>query len=126
MKNILKISAICTVLVVSCFLISACGGDAENFVQGNGQIDVTVTDSVTTLPLPNVQIQVRKISVTDPTIISSGTTDSTGKATFQETIGSDYYFTFTATGYVPQNYINNPVQPQISVTTNISVAMVPL
>jgi len=124
MKNILKIASICSLLIISCFLISACG--TEDFVQGNGQIDVNATNSVTGLPLAGVQVEVRKNSVTDPTVISSGTTDASGKATFQETIGTDYYFSFTATGFVPQNYVNNPVQPQLTTTTNVNVAMVPL
>jgi hypothetical protein len=112
-------------LIVACLLISACG-DTENFVQGNGQIDVTVTNSVTGLALPGVQIQVRKVSVTDPNVVSSGTTDAAGKATFQETIATDFYFTFTATGFTSQNYINNPVRPELTVTKTVNVAMVPL
>ena len=126
MKNLIKITAISSLLIIACLLISACGGDAENFVQGNGQIDVTVTNSATGLALPDVQIEVRKVSATDPTVVSRGTTDSSGKATFQETIATDYYFTFIATGYTTQNYINNPVRPELTVTKTVNVAMVPL
>jgi hypothetical protein len=126
MKNLIKITAVSTLLIITCLLISACGGDAENFVQGNGQIDVIVTNSATGLALPGVQIQVRKVSVTDPNVVSSGTTDAAGKATFQETIATDFYFTFTATGFTSQNYINNPVRPELTVTKTVNVAMVPL
>jgi len=125
MKNLLKITIISSFLVVACLLISACGGGAENFVQGNGKIDVTVTDSVTKLPVQGVQVQVRKVSVTDPNVVSSATTDASGKATFQETIATDYYFSFTKTGYTSQNYVNNPVTPELTVTKTVNVEMVP-
>jgi len=126
MKNLLKITVLSSLLIISCFLISACGDDAENFVQGNGQIDVTVTNSVTTLPLAGVLIQVRENSLTG-NVIDSWTTDSTGKHTFQETIAKDYYFTFSATGFTPQDYINNPVRPELTGSPKIvNVAMVPL
>jgi len=127
MKNLTKITTICSLLVIACFLISACGsGGTENFVQGNGRIVVSATNSVTGLPLAGVQIQVRRNSVTDPTVISNGTTDATGSATFQETIATDYFFSFSATGFAPQNYVNNPVQSALTTTTNVNVAMVPL
>ncbi len=126
MKMFIKIATVSSLLIIACFMISACGsGGTENFVQGNGQIDVTATNSVTGLALPGVQVQVRKNSVTDATVISSATTDANGKAVFQETIGSDYFFSFTATGYAPQNYINNPVKPQLTITQTVNVAMVP-
>jgi len=126
MKNLLKITAISSLLIVACLLISACGGgDTENFVQGNGQIDVTVTSSVTGLALPDVQIEVRKVSATDPNVVRRGTTDAAGKATFQETIANDYYFTFIAPGYTTQNYVNNPVRPMATSTITFNVVMAP-
>jgi len=124
MKSLLKITVISSLLIVACLLISACGDDTENFVQGNGKIDVTVTNSAG-LALPGVQIEVRKISATDPNVVSRGTTDSLGKATFQETIATDYYFTFIAAGYATQNYSNNPVRPELTVTKTVNVVMVP-
>jgi 5-hydroxyisourate hydrolase-like protein (transthyretin family) len=123
MKNLLKITVISSLLIVACLLISACGGDTENFVQGNGQVDVTVTSKATGLALQGVQIEVRKVSATDPNVVSRATTDSLGKATFQETIATDFYFTFIATGYATQNYINNPVRPELTVTKTVNVAM---
>lgn len=127
MKNLLKLSIVSSFLIITCLLIGACGsdGDAENLVQGNGQIDVTVTNNATGLPLQGVLIQIRKNSVTDPVVVDSWTTDSTGKHSFQETIATDYYVTFTATGYTPQNYVNNPVRPELTVTKIVNVAMVP-
>jgi hypothetical protein len=64
MKNLIKITAISSLLIVACLLISAYGDDAENFVQGNGQIDVTVTNSDTGLALSGILIEVRESSVT--------------------------------------------------------------
>ena len=125
MKTLLKITLVSSFIISACLLISACGGGAENFVQGNGKIDVSVTDNVTKLPIQGVQVQVRKVSVTDPTIISSATTDASGKATFQETIATDYYFSFTKTGYTSQNYVNNPVTPDLTATKTVNVEMVP-
>ena len=127
MRNLIKTTTVCSLLIVACFLISACGsGGTENFVQGKGKIVASATNSATGLPLAGVQIQVRKNSVTDPTVISNGTTDSTGNATFEETIATDYFFSFSATGFAPQNYVNNPVQSALTTTKNITVAMVPL
>jgi hypothetical protein len=125
MNKMIKIAVVSSLLVATCFLIFACGGDTENFVQGNGQIDVTVTNSVTTLPLTGVLIQVRTVSVTG-SVVDSWTTDATGKHTFQETIGTDYYFTFSAPGFAAQNYVNNPVKPELTVTKTVTVAMTPL
>lgn len=126
MNKMIKVAVVSSLLVAACFMIFACGGDTENFVQGNGQIDVTVTHSVTGLALPGVQVQVRKVSATDPNIVDSATTDASGKATFQETIGTDYYFTFSAPGFVNQTYVNNPVKPALTVTQTVIVAMVPV
>jgi hypothetical protein len=125
MKNLIKITAISSLLIVACLLISACGGGAENFVQGNGKIDVTVTNSAT-LPLSGVLIQVRTVSVTG-NVVDTWTTDSTGKHSFQETIGTDYYFTFTDTlspvRFAPQNYNNNPVKPELTATITVNAVL---
>lgn len=125
MNNMVRLAVVSSLLVVSCLLIGACGNSAENFVQGNGRIDVTVTSSATGLALANVLIQVRKNSATDPAVVDSWTTDATGRHSFQETIATDYYFTFSATGYTTQNYVNNPVKPDLTITKTIAVAMVP-
>jgi hypothetical protein len=76
-----------------------------------------------------VLIQVRTSSVTG-NVVDSWTTDFTGKHSFQETIGSDYYFTFTDTAspvkFASQNYVNNPVKPDLTALKTVDVAMVPL
>jgi predicted small secreted protein len=92
MKNLMKTAAICSLLIIACFLISACGGGTENFVQGNGQVDVTVKD-VNGAFLPNVRIDVKNPAGT--VIDTFTTTVATTVHSFQETVGTTYTFVFT-------------------------------
>ena len=92
MKNLMKITVISALLIIACSLISACGGGAENFVQGNGQVDVTVKD-VNGNFLSNIRIDVKNPG---GTIIDTFTTTvATTVHSFQETVGTTYTFTFT-------------------------------
>lgn len=96
MKNLIKITTICSLLLIAGLLISSCGsGGTENFVQGNGQITVNVTNNaVPAVALANVRIDVR-VNTVAGTIVDTGVTDINGTHIFQETVGSDYFLTFT-------------------------------
>jgi hypothetical protein len=127
MKNLIKLVTVSLFLIITSLLIGACGGGTEQLVQGKGQIDVTVNDAAGLL-LSNVKIDVRVDSLAG-NIIDTWTTDSSGKHTFQETIASNYYFTFTDVAspvrYATQNYSNNPVKPLLTSTLTVNVTMVP-
>jgi hypothetical protein len=126
MKNLIKITAISSLLVIACLLISACGGGTENFVQGNGKITVTAKNSVGTL-LSNVKIEVHVDSATGR-IVDTWTTDATGTHDFQETVGSDYFLTFTdlttpARFTSPQNWPNK-ITPLLTDTVIVNATLI--
>ena len=123
MKNLIKITTICSLLIIACFLISACGdGNAENFVQGNGQVDVTVKDTNGAF-LSNVKIDVKNPG---GTIIESFTTTSTGIHTFQLTIGTVYTFTFTDLA-IPVRFATQSItaEPLLTATVHVDAVMRP-
>jgi hypothetical protein len=122
MKNLIKMATICSLFIIGCFLISACGGDTENFVQGNGQVDVTVKDTGGAF-LANVRIDVKNPS---GGVVDTFTTTASGVHTFQETVGTTYTFTFTD--------IANPVRfatvsitatPLLTATVHVDAVMQP-
>lgn len=125
MKNLIKITTICSLLFIACFLISACG-DTENFVQGNGKVTVTVKDSSATLLLSNVKIEVHADSATGR-IVDTQITDAAGAHDFQLTVGSDYFFTFTDLNTPPRftSPVNWPakVTPLLTDTVLLTVAL---
>ena len=122
MKNLIKIATISSFLIITCLLIGACGNSAENFVQGNGKINVTVKDGGGAM-LENVRIDV-KIDSAGGKVVDFWTTDASGTHAFQETIGSDYYFTFSKVGYATLNYPNK-VTPELTNPQTVNVVMTP-
>jgi hypothetical protein len=124
MSNLIKIITMCSLLMIACFLISACGGGAENFVQGNGQIDVTVKD-VGGAFLSNIRIDVKNSGGTIIAADTFTTTPATTTHTYQETVGSPYTFIFTDVA-TPQRFVTPQtitVTPLLTATVHVDAVM---
>jgi hypothetical protein len=122
MRNLLKITGIFSMLIVGCFLVSACGGGTENFVQGNGQVDATVKDTGGAF-LANVRIDVKNPA---GGVVDTFTTTASGIHTFQETVGTTYTFTFTDVA-VPVRFatVSITAAPLLTATVHVDAVMQP-
>lgn len=129
MKNVIKITAISSLLIITCLLIGACGGGSstEELVQGKGKVEINVTDNaVTPTPLQNVTIEVRENSQTG-TLIETHTnaTDVTGHYEWVSPsagVAHDYYFTFIKAGYVN---LQATISPDLTSTKTYNEKMTP-
>lgn len=127
MKNVIKITAISSLLIIACLLIGACGGGGSQLIQGKGDFNFYVKDSGGAL-LSNIQIVVRESSATG-TVINTYTTDATGHIYWvspQAGVANDFYFTFTDLT-VPARFATQTLKetPDILNTQNITVTMLP-
>ena len=122
MKNLIKITTVCSLLIIGCFLMTACGGGAENFVQGNGQVDVSAKDLSGNF-LSNIRIDVKSPA---GIIVDTFTTTASGTHSFQETVGTTYTFTFTDVG-VPARFATQSITaaPLLTATVHVDAVMQP-
>ena len=121
MKNLVKFAAACSLLIFACFLVTACGGGAENFVQGNGQVDATVKDSSGAF-VTNVRIDVKNPA---GAVVDSFTIVAPGVHSFQETVGTTYNFIFTDIA-VPPRFATPapiPVTPLLTATVHADAVL---
>ncbi len=113
MKNLIKITTMWLVLVVAGLLIGGCGGSSEQFVQGQGKVDIFVTDtSNPAVKLQNVNIEVRENNAAGKIISTiNNATDVNGFYQWVSPtagVGSVFYFTFSLAGYVTQSATATP------------------
>ncbi|MCX6983563.1 MAG: hypothetical protein NT118_02270 [Lentisphaerae bacterium] len=128
MKNVIKITAISSLLIIACLMIGACGSGGSQLTHGQGDFNFYVINSSSTL-LSNVQIVVRESSATGTIIGSPYVTTADGHYYWVSPTGgvaNDYYFTFTDQNspvrYAPQTLKETP---DITLTQNVNVTMVP-
>jgi hypothetical protein len=125
MKNLIKITAVSTLLLIACLLISACGGGTENFVQGQAKVDVNVKDNSGAF-VSNVKVEVKETAGPTGKVVETYTTTG-AMHTFLVTVGADYFFTFTDNA-LPARYATQTdlkVTPQLTNTQTLDVVMVP-
>lgn len=124
MKNLIKITALSAVLIIACFLITACGGDGERAARNDGDVRITVTDSSNNSPLAGVTVLVREDAGTG-TLTNIGTTNVSGHLTYTGTADHIYYFTLSKTGYATKTDIASPRLLWID-TVEVNVTLVNL
>lgn len=126
MKSLIRATVMWSLLIMVVWLIGACGGGGtENFLQGNGQIAVTVKNSGGAA-LPNVQIDVFTDAARTHKV-DTAVTDANGAHNFEERVGSDYFFTFTDLNtparFASPNNWPSQVTPLLTATVNLNVVL---
>ena len=119
MKNLIKTATIWSLLIITCLLIGACGGDSEQLVRNQGDVEITVTDS-SGAPLAGVLVEVREVAG-GGAFTNVGTTPVSGQLIFTGTAGKDYYFTFSKAGFATQTDILRT--PQLTSTVTLIVTL---
>jgi hypothetical protein len=120
MKKIIKTAVLCSLLIVACLLVGACGGGTEQLARNQGDVSITVTNSSGT-PLSGVLIQVRQTASTG-SYTNLGTTPASGQLTFTGTADTNYYFTFSKAGSITQTDISRT--PQLTSTVDLKVTLI--
>jgi hypothetical protein len=120
MKKLIKITTICSLLIIACLLISACGGGTEQLARNQGDVVITVTNAIGGAPLSGVTVQERQTAGTG-TLINIGSTNASGQLRFTGTAGTTYFFTFSLTGFVTKTDI--AATPQLTKDTPLPVTL---
>jgi len=119
MKNMLKITALCSLLIIVSLLIGGCGGGTEQLARNQGDVAITVTNSGSTA-ISGVLVEVRQTQGTGA-FTTVGTTSATGQLTFTGTAGTVYYFQLSKSGLTTQTDIART--PQLTSTVTLNVIM---
>ncbi|MBA4373480.1 MAG: hypothetical protein C0402_11545 [Thermodesulfovibrio sp.] len=119
MRNLIKNTAIWSLLIIAGLLTGCGSGDTEQFVKNQGDVRITVTNNQGA-PLSGVQVQVRTVSGTG-TYDNVGLTDANGQLTFTGDAGKDYFFTFSKAGLTSQiDILRTPI---LTATVTLNVTM---
>jgi hypothetical protein len=119
MKKLIKITTICSLLIIACLLISACGGGTEQLARNQGDVLITVTNS-SSVPLTGVTVQERQTAGTGA-FTPLGSTNASGQLRFTGTAGTTYFFTISMAGFTTQTDLAST--PQLTSTVNLNVVL---
>jgi hypothetical protein len=126
MKNLIKITAISSLIIIACLLFGSCGGGGSQVVTGKGDINFFVRDTGNNL-LSNIQIVVRESSATGAVIETFVTTTDGHFHWISPPAGvaNDFFFTFTDLNS-PARFLPQTIKetPDLLTTLTVNVTMV--